>query len=139
MKTKRKPSDDAFSKCVRAAAGYACQRCGKQFGKGDAGLHCSHNFSRRHRTIRWCKDNALALCFTCHDWFGGNPLDSGVWLESFIGPAMVEVLREKMNSKQKVSKIEEKEIAAHYRAELVKIEKALTEGQAAPIDFVSWQ
>lgn len=135
---KRKPADDAFSKCVRAAAGYQCERCGTQYGPGDSGLHCSHNFSRRHRTIRWCKENALALCFGCHQWFGGNPADSGRWLEDKVGSGVIEILREKRDSKVKVSKLEEKDIAAHYRKEHKRIVERLESGEAT-VDFESWQ
>lgn len=49
-------------------------------------------------------------------------MDSGKWLEEFIGAGTVEILREKMSSKVKVSKLEEKEIAKHYREQLKIIE-----------------
>ena len=136
---KRNPADAEFSKCVRASAGYQCQKCGKQYTQSDTGLHCSHNFSRRHRTIRWCKENALSLCYGCHQWFGGNPADSAIWLEQTIGADTIEVLREKMNSKVKVPKMEEKDIAAHYRKELKSIKEQLDSGASIPIDFESWQ
>lgn len=119
---KRSPADDYFSKCIRANNDYTCARCNKVYDKSSSGLHCSHNFSRRHRTIRWCKENAIPLCYSCHQWFGGEPLNSGKWLEEFIGTGTVEILREKMNSKVKVSKLEEKEIATHYRDQLKKLE-----------------
>ncbi|MDG6880963.1 Bacteriophage Lambda NinG protein [Phocoenobacter uteri] len=139
MSIKRTPADDYFSKCVRARTNYTCERCGKQYDKSSAGLHCSHNFSRRHRTIRWCKENALALCFSCHSWYEGNPPDSGVWLEEKLGIGAVEILREKMNSKMKVPKTEEKDIAKHYREELKKIEKARANGVCGIVEFESWQ
>lgn len=124
---KLKPADIAFSKCVRYAARNTCERCGvikPPTGKvGSAGMETSHNFSRRHRTIRWCRENVLCLCTACHNWFGGNPADSGRWLEHKIGEWTLDLLREKRDSKIKVSKIEEKEIAAHYRKELKTMEK----------------
>lgn len=133
MATKINPADQAFSKCVRQAANWTCERCGSVHEKGSMGLHCSHIFSRRHRTIRWCKDNAQALCFSCHQWFGGNPADSGYWVTELLGEGHMELLREKMHSKIKVSKAEEKEIAKHYRQELKKLES----GEI--VDFESWQ
>lgn len=133
MATKINPADQAFSKCVREAAKWTCERCGSVHEPGSMGLHCSHIFSRRHRTIRWCKDNVQALCFSCHQWFGGNPADSGVWVTELLGEGHIELLREKMNSKVKVSKAEEKEIAKHYRAEL----KLMQAGEKD--DFDSWQ
>ncbi|AUR93089.1 NinG protein [Vibrio phage 1.182.O._10N.286.46.E1] len=136
---KTSPADSAFSKCIRAANDYTCKRCGKQYDQSSTGLHCSHNFSRRHRTIRWCKDNAIPLCYSCHQWYGGEPLDSGRWLEDFIGLGTVELLREKMNSKIKVTKLEEKEIAKHYREQLKLIQERRESGEVGYIDFISYQ
>ena len=136
---KTSPADQAFSKCIRAAADYKCQKCGKQYDKSSTGLHCSHNFSRRHRTIRWCKDNAMSICFSCHQWIGGEPLDSGKWIESVLGSGVVEMLREKMNSKFKISKSEEKEIAKHYREQLKIINQKRIDGAQGYIDFESYQ
>jgi len=136
---KRIQADVEFSRCIRAANGYRCFRCGAQHDKSSSGLHCSHNFSRRHRTIRWCKENALPLCYSCHEWFGGNPADSGIWLELVVGSGVIDTLREKMNMKLKVSKSEESEIARHYRNELKKIQEKLEAGEKTPIDFSSWQ
>lgn len=133
MAIKTKPADQAFSRCVRTAANWTCERCGSVHEKGSMGLHCSHIFSRRHRTIRWSKDNVQALCFSCHQWFGGNPADSGYWVTELLGAGHMDLLREKKDSKQRVSKQEEKDIAAHYRAEL----KRLEAGEIT--DFESWQ
>lgn len=133
MGIKTNPADQAFSKCVRQAANWTCERCGSVHEKGSVGLHCSHIFSRRHRTIRWCKDNVQALCFSCHQWFGGNPADSGRWITELKGEGFIEMLREKRDMKLKISKLEEKDIAKHYRAELKKLES----GEKS--DFESWQ
>lgn len=136
---KRSPADDAFSKCVRAAADYTCQKCGNVYDKSSTGLHCSHNFSRRHKTIRWCKDNALSLCFHCHSWFGGSPWESGPWLEDKLGIGLIEMLVEKKNAKIKIPKSEEKEIAKHYREQLKIIQEKRASGKTGYIDFVSYQ
>ena len=136
---KTSPADQAFSKCIRAAADYKCQKCGNQYDKSSTGLHCSHNFSRRHKTIRWCKDNALSLCFSCHQWFGGEPLESGKWLEAKIGEAMVDILIEKKRAKYKIPKTEEKEIAKHYREQLKIINQKRIDGAVGFIDFESYQ
>ena len=122
------PADTAFSLCIRTAANYTCEKC----GKGDKRMECSHIFSRKHRTIRWCKENAMCKCNYCHRWWHQNPLDAAAWFVSKVGEAFVEILKEKRDSKVRVSKLEEKEIAAHYRAELKKLE----DGAA---DFESWQ
>ena len=126
-------ADRWFSLCVRHAAGWQCEKCGKVYPENSMGLHNSHNFSRRHRTIRWCADNTLALCYPCHQWFGGNPADSGEWLRQQIGDGMLDLLREKRDSMVKVSKAEEKEIAAHYRKEYRRMV------ETGSREFESWQ
>lgn len=128
---KRSPADNWFSKCIRAQANYTCQRCGKVYDKSSTGLHCSHNFSRRHRTIRWCVENAFALCYSCHQWFGSEPYEAGKWLEEMLGIEQLDILIEKKNIKLKISKLEEKEIASHYREQFQRIEQGF--------DLVSYQ
>ena len=128
-KTKLKSADIWFSKCVRKSANWTCKKCGKQYQEGDTGLHNSHVYSRRHRTIRWCKENGISMCYACHNWFGGN--HSGDWVIKFLGEGVIERLREKRDSGIKVSKLEEKDIASHYRKEYNRIEP----GE----DFESWQ
>jgi hypothetical protein len=119
---KTSTADSYFSKCIRASNNYVCVRCSTQYDKSSQGLHCSHNFSRRHRAIRWCKENALPMCYGCHQWFGGNPADSGAWLTDMLGEGVIDILREKMRSKVKVPKSEEALIAKHYREQLKLIE-----------------
>ena len=126
---KIKPSDEAFAKCIKQVANWTCEKCGKT----DARMECSHIFSRRHRTIRWCKDNAMCKCSYCHQWWHSNPLDAASWFLSVVGQGFVDLLIEKRDSKVRVSKLEEVEIAAHYRAELKKLES----GEIS--DFESWQ
>lgn len=139
MGVKLKPADTWFSKCVRESQDYMCEKCGAQHDRSSKGLHCSHVFSRRHRTIRWCKDNAQSLCASCHQWYGGNPVESGKWFEDLVGEAFVEMLVEKKNNKVKVSKIEEKEIAAHYRSQHKSLVERRGAGDVGVLDFESWQ
>ena len=139
MGLKRTAADDLFSKCVRERTDYTCERCGKQYDRSSTGLHCSHNYSRRHRTIRWCKDNALALCYGCHQWYEGNPPESGRWLEQKLGSGCIEILEQKKNSRVKVPKHEEKEIAAHYRQELKRLKERRAAGEVGIIEFISYQ
>jgi len=81
----------------------------------------------------------MSICFSCHQWIGGEPLDSGKWIESVLGSGVVEMLREKMNSKFKISKSEEKEIAKHYREQLKIINQKRIDGAQGYIDFESYQ
>jgi len=122
------PADTAFSLCVRTAANFTCGKCGKVEGR----MECSHIFSRKYRAIRWCKENAMCKCNYCHRWWHQNPLDAAAWFMSLVGESFVDLLKEKRDSKLKVPKTEEPEIAAHYRAELKKLENGAA-------DFQSWQ
>ncbi len=136
---KRKPADAAFSLCVRESQDWTCERCGTQYDEKSMGLHCSHVFSRRHRNIRFCRDNAQSLCFHCHSWYGGNPADSGRWIESELGEGAIAILREKRDSGVKVSKLEEKDIAKHYRKEYQAMKDRRANGETGVLDFESWQ
>ena len=110
---KRDKLDDVFSKLVRRLAGFRCERCGKQYEHNSAGLHCSHHFGRRHRSVRWDLQNAAALCYPCHKWFGENPLDSAPWLTEYLGgEEVVDQLRLKA---WKVRKWTPEEKEAHYQ------------------------
>jgi len=133
MGIKISPADKAFSECVRAAAG-ECERCGK-----GGRLECSHIFSRSYRTIRWAKDNAMAKCFTCHKWWHSEPTESGAWFRELKGDGFVDILIEKKNNKFKVTKLEEKDIAKHYREQLKIINQKRDDGAMGYIDFESWQ
>jgi len=100
MAVKISQADKYFSLCVRAAHDNTCEMCGKQ-GR----MECSHVHSRRHRTIRWCKDNANCLCHYHHREWHENPLDSFKWFEESFGTGRVDLLIEKKNHKFKVSKL----------------------------------
>lgn len=66
--------------------------------------------------------NAVCKCNGCHRRWHESPLAAFAWFESKFGSGRVELLREKMNSKVKVSKLEEKAIAKHYKEQLKIIE-----------------
>ena len=136
---KTSPADAWFSKCVRLRAAWTCERCGAVHGPSSTGLHASHVFSRRHRTIRWDGLNAQALCHACHSWYGGNPADSGRWVEQVLGEGAISILREKMNSRVKVPHAEEKAIASHYRAEFQRMQAIRDAGVDGRVEFESYQ
>jgi len=133
-------ADIYFGKCVKASQNHTCERCGNQ-AENSQGMHTSHIFSRRHRTIRWCSNprNAQCLCYNCHAWYGGNPADSGKWITDLLGEGQMNLLREKRDSRQKVSKIEEKQIGRHYRLQLKIIEEKRANGEQGVIPFESYQ
>lgn len=131
-------ADKYFSLCIRESNNWTCERCGKEYLERSRGLHCSHIYSRTHRTIRWCKDNAQALCFYCHDWYGNNPADSGLWIAEILGEGHIQLLREKRDSRIKVSKLEEKEIGKYYKGEYERMLSQRGMGYKR-VTFVSYQ
>ena len=136
-KIKIKPADTAFSKCVRHSKHWTCEKCGKVYPDGFAtgkaqGLDCSHIFGRRHRSVRWWKDNVQALCMGCHNWYHESPTESGIWIRELYGDRY-ELLIEKRNQIVKISKKDEKLIAAHYRKEYNQMIKDGT------FDFENWE
>jgi len=140
---KLKPADTAFAKCIREAADHTCLRCGIRKPptgtRGSDGMECSHVYSRTHRTIRWDKNNAKCLCTSCHAWWHSNPTESGKWYENLVGENFLVLLREKRDNRMKVPKLEEKDIAKHYRQELKELQEKRNSGQTGYIDFVSYQ
>ena len=83
--------------------------------------------------------NAMSQCNGCHRKWHESPLKSFAWFESEYGNGRIDILREKMNNKVKVSKLEEKEIATHYRLEYKKIEACRSMGVVGIINFDSYQ
>ena len=128
------PADKAFSDCVREAADNTCARCGLQ-GR----VECSHIHGRRHRTIRWAKENAVAKCHGCHRWWHENPTEAAHWFQGQYGQGVIDRLREKLNCKVKVTKKEESEIARHYRLQLKGIRERRANGETGPLQFESYQ
>ena len=123
-------ADREFSRFIRTRDEWTCQKCGKFYPEGRRqGLHCSHIFSRRHQATRFYSGNAKALCFSCHQWYGGNPLESAAWIDTYLGSDAVEELTRRKNSIKKRTKAEKKEIAAHWRAQTKYLERCREEGK----------
>jgi len=71
---KRTPLDTQFSLYIRNRAGWKCERCGTQYPKPHAGLHCSHFHGRGKKSVRFDEDNAASLDFGCHQKMGADPV-----------------------------------------------------------------
>lgn len=127
-------ADKAFADAVKEAYGHVCQVCNKQ-----TRVELSHIFSRRHRTIRWCVQNAMPKCHPHHRWWHEHPTESGKWFADKYGEGVLDILREKRDFRMKVPKSEEKEIAKHYREELKRIQSLRADGVQGFIEIESWQ
>ena len=132
MALKRDPADKWFSDVVRAKANWSCECCGKSYGGRSTGLHCAHIYGRANKSTRWSLDNALSLCYSCHQHYGANPVAFTEWLTSYLGKGHMDLLVEKKNSVMKTNDALRKEIARHYKEEY---EKCAEDPFYRPISF----
>lgn len=117
---KRTKADALFSDYIRELAGWTCERCKKEFEKPNQGLHCSHFHSRGKRSVRFDRENAASLCFSCHNYFGGNPYDHAEFFKRRLGSQSYERLAIRANTPKKV---DETEIAIGLKLELQKLKE----------------
>ena len=93
MRLKRTPADKYFSDCVRIAANWRCECCGREFGGRHQGLHCSHWIGRGiSYATRFEPFNAFSHCYGCHQKLGSDPHEFCEWVEEQIGSAKMEEL-----------------------------------------------
>jgi hypothetical protein len=116
MAIKRDAADIVFSKVVRARDG-ECLYCGKR-----ETLECAHIYGRRAVVTRWDMMNAVTLCHHHHRYFTENPLAFHDWLLEEVGEVHMAILREKRNGILKGTQDVRREVAKHYRQELLKLE-----------------
>ena len=102
MKIRLSKQDAEFSRLIRERDKWRCRRCGTQYAPGSQGLHCAHIVGRRNRELRWDERNAISLCFSCHLWAHGNPLQFHDWLKDEIGAATLRWLKRVAASPKKV-------------------------------------
>ena len=96
------PLDKLFSKYVRSRDRWTCQRCMKYHRPPTNGLHCAHLFGRRNKSTRWDPDNAIALCYGCHQYFGEHPLKFYDWYIKRFGKDQFDRIRLRSNVPVKV-------------------------------------
>lgn len=110
MKIRRSTADALFSQYIRQRDKY-CQRCRKYADS----LQCAHIYSRRHWATRHDPENAIALCFSCHQYFTENPLVFAEWCQLKYGKAKMRSLDVRAHSVVKRSRGDEKLRAAALR------------------------
>jgi len=71
--------------------------------------------------LRWHPKNAAAMCFGCHDYLGGNPVEFARWVEKHLGKTASEKLRRASKQIVKFTKPEREEIHAFLKDELSRI------------------
>lgn len=134
---KRTPADAAFSLCVRERADWTCERCGSK--PHAQGLHCAHVMSRGHWSVRFDPCNALALCYGCHRITEQRrevellPLVKRTFGEAQWDRVFADAMKPARHMRKAVP-----EIAAHYRAELKRMQALRDAGHVGRIEFDGW-
>lgn len=97
---KRTRADAKFSDAIRERDGWTCMRCWKSYTPPTRALHCAHYFTRRTQATRLDPDNALALCYGCHQFVDSHKAEKdALWL-SFLGAERFEALEAKGHGKR---------------------------------------
>ncbi len=135
MPTKPNPADIAFSKCVRERADWQCQYSGVMFERNAHGLHCSHFYGRRMRSLRWHPLNCFAHSYASHNFLGENPHEFTEWAEKELGTDKYLELVGLSQIIMPTTKLDRKEIAKHYREEHKRMLSERDAGAVGWLDF----
>lgn len=139
MSVKRLPADIAFSKAIREAYDYTCCSCEKNYRHDPGYIHCAHIHTRKHRNTRWnAHYGAVALCAKCHRRYTDFPLEWASFLKGYLGDSNYDEAKRLAWETRKYTKAEQKEIAAHYRAQTTYLERLRREGKTGTLPLVSW-
>ena len=113
--------DTVFSKLIRLRARWNCDRCGRYFPMGH-GLQAAHIFSRRHQSTRYDPDNAIALCFADHQYFGENPTIFTAWVKKHLGDVRYEALQLRHMLIVKRTKADAEELYQHLKEQFAALQ-----------------
>ena len=102
MRIKVDKLDVLFSRLVRLRAGGKCEYCGKL--KLLPHLQCSHFHGRRKRSTRYDPDNAVGVCFSCHQYLGSNPYQHTEFFKKHLGSEKFDALNIRAEIPMKVDK-----------------------------------
>jgi len=97
---RRTQADVRFSQQIRERDRFTCQRCGFTHPSNSRGLHCAHHFTRRTKATRFDPDNALALCYGCHQYLDSHPWEKEAFWRSEIGDERFDALAARAHGKR---------------------------------------
>ena len=86
MKIRIDPLDTLFSRYVRLRD-KCCQKCGNS-----GNLQTAHYKGRRMKSVRFDPSNALAFCFSCHQYFHENPDEFVAFMTKRLGERELDLL-----------------------------------------------
>jgi len=74
----KKVLDGLWSLAVRTRDMFRCQRCLKQHDQKSKGLHAHHILTKGANgfSTRWELMNGVAVCYGCHMYLQGNPVEN---------------------------------------------------------------
>lgn len=101
MKIRISKLDKLFSDYIRSRDKWTCQRCNTRYKPPTSGLHCSHFWGRRMKSVRFDTENCVALCHGCHVYFTGNPYLHTEFMKSRLGEKQFDLLMLRANSPQR--------------------------------------
>lgn len=110
-------ADKWFSRCVREAAAWRCERCGAQHQEGSTGLHCAHFHTRGKWAVRFEPLNVAACCYGCHSYLDSRPVEKLLFFTKKLSPQEMIFVDETSQQLNHKLKKRTKEIAAHFKQE----------------------
>ena len=115
MRIKIDPLDKLFAQYIKLRDKW-CQRCG-----GASGLQTAHFHSRRKRSVRYDPDNACLLCFGCHIYLDGNPLEKVEFFKQILGEEAFDLL----NARARITypKLDKEAIKLYLKEQIRKLEE----------------
>ena len=132
MAIKRDALHAVFSNCIRLAAG-CCERCHK---KGR--LENSHFIGRRSKSVRWFPNNCTATCGGCHRFFGEHPFEHTIFMQLKLGLGVFDDLVRRGKIARKYTTQDRKEMRAHYKEELKRIQALRDNGFEQDLILIPW-
>ncbi len=130
--------DREFSRCIREASNWTCERCGAQHEEKSMGLHCAHFMSRGNWGTRFDPDNVAALCYGCHSYVDREPYEKTAWFEKRLGNGLAEIIIEKAKRPAYGIKKQKKAIAKHYREELKRLRQLRMDGDNGQLTVIGY-
>lgn len=118
-KIHRDPLDILFSKYIHLRDKNTCQRCGN---KNAQRYDAAHFIGRRNRQVRWNPWNACLLCYGCHSYLDGHPLEKIDFFSEKLGKQAFDNL--KLQSLKTWPKPNKKAIEIWLKEKIKRLEKA---------------
>ncbi|KKN71467.1 hypothetical protein LCGC14_0420460 [marine sediment metagenome] len=120
MKVKISALDRLFSEYIRRRAMErvrGCERC-FTYKENWKQLQCSHFYSRSRKSVRYDEDNAVGLCFGCHQYLGSHPLEHVEFFKKLLGDRF-ELLEGRM---RQIGKPDKELLMIYFKAKIKEME-----------------